>query len=94
MIHYQAIEQAREEIEEKRFGILCGDLTEEDVNNYESDIQALEDDIRTWEGEQEEYRDGYEAGRQFHMDGVAMKDEWRGRTGPFHDGFTAAGQDS
>lgn len=94
MIHYQEIEQAREEIEEKRFAIMIGDLDEEDVNNYESDISALEDDIRTWEREQEEYREGYNAGREFHMDGTPMKDEWLGRTGPFRQGFDAAGQDS
>lgn len=94
MIHHQAIEQAREEIEEKQFAIMIGDLTDEDIQNYESDINALEDDIRTWEREQEEYRDGYEAGRQFHMDGMPMQDEWLGRFGAFRQGFDAAGQDS
>lgn len=94
MIHYHEIEQAKEEIEEKRFAILIGDLTEEDIQNYESDINALEDDIRTWEREQEEYREGYSAGIQFHMDGVPMKDEWRGQSDAFDQGFTQAGQDS
>lgn len=94
MIHYHEIEQAREEIEEKQFAILIGDLTEEDIQNYESDIQALEEEIRTWEREQEEYREGYEAGRQFHLDGVPMKEEWRGQSGAFSQGFDAAGQDS
>jgi hypothetical protein len=94
MINYLEIEQAKEEIEEKRFGILYGDLSDEDIDNYSSDIQALEDDIRTWEAEQEEYREGYDAGREFHMSGAPMRDEWQGRGGKFYDGFTAAGQDS
>lgn len=94
MIHDHDIEQAREEIEEKQFAIMLGDLSQEDIENYQSDIQSLEDDISQWESEQEEYRDGYEAGRQFHMDGVSMRDEWLGRFGAFQQGFDAAGDDS
>jgi hypothetical protein len=94
VIHYQSIAQAREEIEEKQFAIMVGDLSEEDINNYQSDIDALEDDIKGWEREQDEYREGYDAGVQFHMDGVPMRDEWKGRFGAFRQGFDAAGEDS
>jgi hypothetical protein len=94
MIRYQEIEQAREEIQEKQFAIMMGELSEEDVNNYESDINALEDDIRNWEREQDEYQEGYDSGREYHMNGVPMKDEWLGRFGPFRQGFDAAGADS
>lgn len=94
MIHFLEIQQAREEIEEKQFAMIFGNLDEEDFQNYESDINTLEDNIREWEREQEEYREGYEAGRQFHLNGVPMKDEWRGRFGVFRQGFEQAGQDS
>lgn len=94
MIHYQRLDEIREEIEEKQFAIMIGDLDDEDIQNYQSDIQALEDEQRELEAEQEEYREGYQAGMEFHMDGVPMKDEWRGRSGKFQEGFDAAGQDS
>lgn len=94
MINYQAIEDAETEIREKRDEINYGDLDEETINNYESDIQALEEEIKNLKQEQEDYREGYSAGQSFHMDGVPMQDEWQGRFGKFYEGFTAAGQDS
>jgi len=94
MIHYQRLAEICEEIKEKQFGIMYGNLDDEDINNYQSDIQALEDEQRELETEQEEYREGYQAGVEFHMGSGVMRDEWQGRFGKFQEGFDAAGQDS
>ena len=94
MIHYQRLDEIREEIQEKQFGIMYGDLDDEDISNYQSDIDLLEDERTKLEAEQDEYREGYDAGREFHLNGMPMLDEWFGRDGPFDRGFRAAGDDS
>jgi len=94
MIHYQRLAEIQEEIQEKQLAIMIGDLDDEDIQNYQSDIQALEDEQRELEAEQEEYREGYHAGMEFHMGSGVMLEEWRGRTDKFQEGFDAAGQDS
>jgi len=94
MIHYQRLDEIREEIQEKQFGIMYGDLDDEDISNYQSDIDLLEDERTKLEAEQDEYREGYDAGREFHLNGMPMQEDWRGRVGAFQQGFEAAGQDS
>jgi uncharacterized protein (DUF3084 family) len=94
VINHQAIEEAEAEIREKQDEINYGDLDEETVQNYESDIQALEDELKTLKQEQEDYREGYDAGNDYHMGGRPMQDSWLGRFGKFREGFDAAGQDS
>jgi hypothetical protein len=94
MINYQAIEEAEAEIREKQDEINYGNLDEETVQNYESDIVALEDELKGLKQEQEDYREGYDAGQEFHMGSGVMRDEWLGRFGKFRAGFDAAGQDS
>lgn len=94
MIHHQRLDEIREEIQEKQFAIVFGDLDDEDVSNYQSDIDLLEEEKAQLKREQEEYREGYYAGRDYHLDGVSMKDEWQGQSDAFDQGFTQAGRDS
>lgn len=94
MIHHQAIADIEAEIREKQDEMHYTELDEETMNNYESDIQALEVELKDLKQEQEDYREGYDAGNRFHMGGESMRDEWSGRGGQFYNGFTQAGQDS
>jgi FtsZ-binding cell division protein ZapB len=94
MIHYQAIEQTREELEEKRFAVMFGNLTEQETKAHQKDIDELEAELNRLREEQNDYCEGYRAGTEFHMDGVPRKDEWLGRSSAFDQGFDQAGQDS
>lgn len=94
MIHYQAIEDLEERIEALRsdLGYYCPAPDKEAEMNAE--IDQLTAELNQLKQEQEEYREGYDAGVQFHMDGTGMRDEWLGRFGAFRQGFDQAGQDS
>ena len=93
MIHYNAISRIEDRLREINSLLECGFSAEVETNLYQEQ-RELNDEVERLRAEQEEYRDGYEAGQQFHMDGVPMKDEWLGRSDMFHQGFTSAGEDS
>ena len=94
MIHYQAIADLKDRIDALQGdrGYYCPG-PEKDAEMVQ-EIQDLEEELKKLEKEADDYREGYEAGRDFYMDGVPMKDEWAGRGGQFYRGFTAAGDDS
>lgn len=97
MIHFARLMEIYTELRELQIelnmGLARGEFTERRYE-IERNISVLKEEQTRLEAEAEEYREGYEAGRDFHMDGVSMKDEWLGRFGFFRQGFDAAGQDS
>lgn len=92
MIHYQRIDEIADLLHAMEDDVDDHSSAEVTVNRIVERLK-LENELKKLKKEQEEYRDGYDAGREFHMGGV-MRDEWRGRWGAFRRGFDAAGDDS
>lgn len=93
MIHYNAIGELDDQIAAHR-ETLTWDKRTATVTALNEEIANLQAQRQVLQLEQDEYSDGYQAGVEFHLDGVPMKDEWCGRSGQFDNGFDAAGQDS
>ena len=93
MIHFGRHMQILDRLKDIEHELDCGFSAEVETNLYQEQKELKEEQARL-NAEEKEYREGYEAGRAYHMDGVPMKDEWLGRFGFFRQGFDAAGQDS
>lgn len=94
MIHYKEIADIKDRIHTIESDLGYYDPIGPERDEMEAEILELQTDLARLEKEAEDYREGYEAGRQFHMDGVPMRDEWQGRFGMFSRGFDDAGADS
>lgn len=93
MIHYERIQEIADQLHAMENDVDDHLSTEATVNRIVERL-SLENELKKLKQEQEDYRDGYDAGREYHMGDGVMRDEWLGRFGAFRRGFDAAGDDS
>ena len=94
MEHYTRLQEIREELDRAEDDLVYYAGDPEAIEYAKATIISLKAEQKRLRDEEDLYREGYEAGIKFHLDGVPMQDEWLGRTGPWRRGFTQAGFDS